>query len=261
MRGSHRRRAAGSRGAGCPAPQADRRRGGAGAGPQGPHADHREPPRPGAGRRRGGRIQRRRRRTGPAARSIPTPAPRAAHRPCASDLGVDVGVVVTDTMGRAWRNGQTDVAIGVGRAAGAARLRRAHDDSHGNELLVTEVAVADEIAAAADLVKGKLTGSPGGGGARTDAARRRLHRGAAWCAPARTTCSGSAPPRRSTWAAARPSCCAARCAGSPPSPVDAGAHRGGRRRGADRAGAAPHPAGAVRLAARPRPARPRCSTR
>lgn len=74
-------------------------------------------------------------------------------------LGVNVGVVVTDTMGRAWRNGQTDTAIG---AAGLAVLHGyggAHD-AHGNELVVTEVAVADEIAAAADLVKGKLTGIP-----------------------------------------------------------------------------------------------------
>lgn len=74
-------------------------------------------------------------------------------------LGVRVGVVVTDTMGRAWRNGQTDTAIG---AAGLAVLHGyggAHD-VHGNELIVTEVAVADEIAAAADLVKGKLTGIP-----------------------------------------------------------------------------------------------------
>lgn len=77
----------------------------------------------------------------------------------ATMLGVTVGVVVTDTMGRAWRNGQTDAAIG---AAGLAVLHGyggAHDD-HGNELVVTEVAVADEIAAAADLVKGKLTGIP-----------------------------------------------------------------------------------------------------
>jgi coenzyme F420-0:L-glutamate ligase/coenzyme F420-1:gamma-L-glutamate ligase len=74
-------------------------------------------------------------------------------------LGVTVGIVVTDTMGRAWRNGQTDTAIG---AAGLTVLHGyggAHD-AHGNELVVTEVAVADEIAAAADLVKGKLTGIP-----------------------------------------------------------------------------------------------------
>jgi coenzyme F420-0:L-glutamate ligase/coenzyme F420-1:gamma-L-glutamate ligase len=74
-------------------------------------------------------------------------------------LGVTVGVVVTDTMGRAWRNGQTDAAIG---AAGLAVLHgyAGTRDPHGNELLVTEIAVADEIAAAADLVKGKLTGVP-----------------------------------------------------------------------------------------------------
>ena len=81
---------------------------------------------------------------------------RAALR---SRLGVDVGVVVTDTMGRAWRNGQTDTAIG---SAGIPVLHSyaGASDSHGNELLVTEVAVADEIAAAADLVKGKLTAVP-----------------------------------------------------------------------------------------------------
>ncbi|GAY18990.1 coenzyme F420-0:L-glutamate ligase [Mycobacterium sp. shizuoka-1] len=74
-------------------------------------------------------------------------------------LGVTVAVLVTDTMGRAWRNGQTDAAIGSSGLpvlygyAGAV-------DQHGNELVVTEVAVADEIAAAADLVKGKLTAVP-----------------------------------------------------------------------------------------------------
>ncbi|OBF27958.1 coenzyme F420-0:L-glutamate ligase [Mycobacterium sp. ACS4331] len=74
-------------------------------------------------------------------------------------LGVTVGVVITDTMGRAWRNGQTDVAIG---AAGLSVLYgyAGAEDTHGNELLVTEVAVADEVAAAADLVKGKLTAIP-----------------------------------------------------------------------------------------------------
>jgi len=74
-------------------------------------------------------------------------------------LGVTVGVVVTDTMGRAWRNGQTDVAIG---AAGVRVLHgyEGSKDRHGNELIVTEIAVADEIAAAADLVKGKLTDIP-----------------------------------------------------------------------------------------------------
>ncbi|MCX6465517.1 MAG: coenzyme F420-0:L-glutamate ligase [Pseudonocardiales bacterium] len=70
-------------------------------------------------------------------------------------LGVDVAVVVTDTLGRAWRVGQTDVAIG---SAGVPVLHRyeGQTDAEGNELLVTEVALADELAAAADLVKGKL---------------------------------------------------------------------------------------------------------
>lgn len=74
-------------------------------------------------------------------------------------LGVDVAVVVTDTMGRAWRNGQTDAAVG---ASGLAVLHSYSGavDRHGNELLVTEVAIADEVAAAADLVKGKLTAMP-----------------------------------------------------------------------------------------------------
>ncbi|TSD97360.1 coenzyme F420-0:L-glutamate ligase [Skermania sp. ID1734] len=74
-------------------------------------------------------------------------------------LGVDIGVVVTDTMGRAWRNGQTDVAIG---SAGLEVLHAYAGvvDGFGNELQVTEVAIADELAAAADLVKGKLTGMP-----------------------------------------------------------------------------------------------------
>jgi coenzyme F420-0:L-glutamate ligase/coenzyme F420-1:gamma-L-glutamate ligase len=74
-------------------------------------------------------------------------------------LGVEVAVVITDTMGRAWRIGQTDVAIG---ASGLEVLHRyaGQVDPHGNELEVTEMAVADEIAAAADLVKGKLGGVP-----------------------------------------------------------------------------------------------------
>jgi coenzyme F420-0:L-glutamate ligase / coenzyme F420-1:gamma-L-glutamate ligase len=74
-------------------------------------------------------------------------------------LGVSVGVVITDTMGRPWRMGQTDTAIG---AAGIAPLRdhRGEPDTFGNTLEVTVAAVADEIAAAADLVKGKTTQLP-----------------------------------------------------------------------------------------------------
>jgi len=72
-------------------------------------------------------------------------------------LGVQVAVVVIDTMGRAWRMGQIDAAIG---SAGLRVLHRYAGtiDAQGNELAVTEVAIADEIAAAADLVKGKLGG-------------------------------------------------------------------------------------------------------
>jgi len=73
--------------------------------------------------------------------------------------GRNVAVVVTDTAGRAWRNGQTDQAIG------AAGLDVLHDyagrvDGYGNELAVTAPAVADEIAAAGDLVKAKLARRP-----------------------------------------------------------------------------------------------------
>lgn len=76
-----------------------------------------------------------------------------------STLGVRVGVVVTDTAGRVWRDGLVDLAIG------AAGLRVVEDergqrDSAGRELGMTVRAVADEIAAAADLVKGKVTGRP-----------------------------------------------------------------------------------------------------
>lgn len=73
--------------------------------------------------------------------------------------GVSVGVVVSDTSGRAWRNGLTDIAIG---AAGLAVLDdlRGGIDSHGRELTVTVTAVADEVAAAAELVKGKAAGRP-----------------------------------------------------------------------------------------------------
>lgn len=74
-------------------------------------------------------------------------------------LGVDVGVVVTDTFGRPWRNGLTDVAIG---AAGVRVLDdlRGGSDAYGNPLSATVVATADELAAAGDLVKGKSGGLP-----------------------------------------------------------------------------------------------------
>lgn len=73
--------------------------------------------------------------------------------------GVDVPVIITDTFGRAWRSGLCDVAVGVSGLDPIADYRGTTDD-HGRELQVTEVAVADEIAAAADLAMGKATGTP-----------------------------------------------------------------------------------------------------
>ena len=74
-------------------------------------------------------------------------------------LGVTVGVVITDTFGRPWRNGLTDVAIG---AAGISVLddHRGRVDAHGQTLEMTVTAIGDEVAAAAELVKGKLSGRP-----------------------------------------------------------------------------------------------------
>ncbi|MET8013845.1 coenzyme F420-0:L-glutamate ligase [Streptomyces sp. NPDC005271] len=74
-------------------------------------------------------------------------------------LGVQVGVLVTDTFGRPWRTGVTDVAIG---AAGVRVLDdlRGGIDAHGNPLSATIVATADELAAAGELVKGKADGLP-----------------------------------------------------------------------------------------------------
>lgn len=74
-------------------------------------------------------------------------------------VGVDVAVVVSDTFGRPWRMGQTDVAIGV---SGIAPLRdeRGGTDRDGHVLEVTEIAVADQIAGAADLVRRKADGVP-----------------------------------------------------------------------------------------------------
>jgi coenzyme F420-0:L-glutamate ligase/coenzyme F420-1:gamma-L-glutamate ligase len=74
-------------------------------------------------------------------------------------FGVSIGVVITDTLGRPWRQGQTDVAIG---AAGIRVLDdlRGTADASGKRLDVTVAASADEIAGAADLVKGKAGGLP-----------------------------------------------------------------------------------------------------
>ncbi|MFI6150870.1 coenzyme F420-0:L-glutamate ligase [Streptomyces sp. NPDC051109] len=74
-------------------------------------------------------------------------------------LGVDVGVIVTDTFGRPWRAGLTDVAIGSAGVRVLDDLRGGTDD-RGNPLSATIVATADELAAAGDLVKGKAAGLP-----------------------------------------------------------------------------------------------------
>ncbi|HEX3712436.1 MAG TPA: coenzyme F420-0:L-glutamate ligase, partial [Trebonia sp.] len=89
----------------------------------------------------------------------PDESARRLRKAVRARLGVSVGVVVTDTFGRPWRAGQTDTAIG---AAGLIPLRdhRGETDAWGNVLDVTVAAVADEIAAAGDLVKGKARQIP-----------------------------------------------------------------------------------------------------
>lgn len=71
--------------------------------------------------------------------------------------GVEVGVIVSDTFGRPWRRGLTDVAIGCAGVAAVLDLRGT-EDAGGRELTVTEVAVVDELAGAAELVMGKALG-------------------------------------------------------------------------------------------------------
>jgi coenzyme F420-0:L-glutamate ligase/coenzyme F420-1:gamma-L-glutamate ligase len=68
-------------------------------------------------------------------------------------------VIISDTFGRPWRRGLTDIAIGLSGVPAIADLRGTLDWS-GRELEVTEIAVADEVAAAADLVMGKSSGIP-----------------------------------------------------------------------------------------------------
>ncbi|EFL41019.1 MULTISPECIES: coenzyme F420-0:L-glutamate ligase [Streptomyces] len=89
----------------------------------------------------------------------PDASARAIREGLRDTLGVEVGVIVTDTFGRPWRAGLTDVAIG---AAGVRVLDdlRGGTDAHGNPLGATVVATADELAAAGDLVKGKASGLP-----------------------------------------------------------------------------------------------------
>lgn len=73
--------------------------------------------------------------------------------------GVDVGIVVSDSFGRAWRQGTTEVALGVAGIRPLLDLRGAVDAA-GHELRSTQIAVADELAAAAELVMGKTDGVP-----------------------------------------------------------------------------------------------------
>jgi coenzyme F420-0:L-glutamate ligase/coenzyme F420-1:gamma-L-glutamate ligase len=72
-------------------------------------------------------------------------------------LGVEVAIIVSDTFGRPWRKGLTDVAIGCAGIHAIVDLRGT-EDSKGRELQVTEVCVVDELASAAELVMGKASG-------------------------------------------------------------------------------------------------------
>jgi coenzyme F420-0:L-glutamate ligase/coenzyme F420-1:gamma-L-glutamate ligase len=78
-----------------------------------------------------------------------------------AQLGVDVAVIISDTFGRAWREGQTDIAIGV---AGMQPIYSyiGQFDPHGHEFKVQAVCLADELAGAAELVKGNISRMPVG---------------------------------------------------------------------------------------------------
>lgn len=93
---------------------------------------------------------------------LPVDGDTSAHRirnAIRAAASVDVAVIVSDTFGRAWRNGLTDVAIGVAGLAAVVDLRGSRD-ARGRELRVTEIALADEVAGAAELVMGKADGIP-----------------------------------------------------------------------------------------------------
>ena len=93
---------------------------------------------------------------------LPVDSDRSARRirdALRATRGVDVAVVISDTFGRPWRQGLTDVAIGVAGLAAVVDLRGS-TDARGRELQVTEVAVADELASAAEMVMGKSDGIP-----------------------------------------------------------------------------------------------------
>lgn len=93
---------------------------------------------------------------------LPEDPDRSARRirdAIAGRSGLAVGVIVSDTFGRPWRRGLTDVAIGSAGIAPVLDLRGT-TDALGREMQVTEVALVDELAAAAELVMGKSTGIP-----------------------------------------------------------------------------------------------------
>jgi coenzyme F420-0:L-glutamate ligase/coenzyme F420-1:gamma-L-glutamate ligase len=89
----------------------------------------------------------------------PDASARALRLALRERYGLEVAVIISDTMGRPWRNGLTDVALG---AAGLTPMRdhRGEIDPYGNELHLTQMAVVDELSSAAELVKGKCDGVP-----------------------------------------------------------------------------------------------------
>jgi coenzyme F420-0:L-glutamate ligase/coenzyme F420-1:gamma-L-glutamate ligase len=93
---------------------------------------------------------------------LPDDPDRSAHRirvRVERRFGIDIPVIISDTFGRPWRKGLTDIAIGVSGLEAVVDLRGSLDWT-GRELEVTEIAVADELASAADLVMGKASGIP-----------------------------------------------------------------------------------------------------
>ena len=89
----------------------------------------------------------------------PDASARGLRRRLEALAAVEVGVIVSDSFGRAWRQGTTDVALGVAGVAPLLDLRGT-TDARGRELRTTQIAVADEIAGAAELVLGKARGVP-----------------------------------------------------------------------------------------------------
>jgi coenzyme F420-0:L-glutamate ligase/coenzyme F420-1:gamma-L-glutamate ligase len=93
---------------------------------------------------------------------LPEDPDRSAHRirvRLEHNFDIDISVIISDTFGRPWRRGLTDIAIGVAGLEAVIDLRGTNDWA-GRELEVTEIAIADELAAAADLVMGKADGIP-----------------------------------------------------------------------------------------------------